>query len=487
VIEITRQLARTFRTFLRRSLPPRALRGGQPPVVVIEAERQELRLRAHLGDVAVEHRLPGSYSPERLHVPLTTLEDCEGRNPEKVTLEAVGTEVVRASWYEGVVPRVRNYEVQSAGQPPTFPEPPSRCTPLPASFLQVLEEARHSTAAEAVRYALTRILLRGARSEVVSTDGRELLIQGGIALPWQEDLLIPGVPVFGCRELAEADTILLGKTTTHVCLRSPTWAVFLAIDAEGRYPRVEDVLPRLNGSVTTLRLDADDAVFLEKTLPHLPGQGDQDAPLTLDLNGQAVLRAKAHDQEQVTEAALSRSTVSGPALRLATNRTALGRALSLGFREFQFGGHAQPALSRSGPNTFVWMVLGKDGALAPSADAVRITSESPPSTSKVAQPRNGQPYHERSNPIMLAPLANGNGNGKAVPHRSPRSVAPAAEQPAVRVSIASLIAEAQGLKASLREVHSRINALVAGLRKHRQRSKAVETTLGALKQLQGLG
>lgn len=491
MIEITRQFARTFRAFLRRSLPPRSLRGGQPPVIVIEAERRELRLRTHLGDVAVEHRLPGNYATDIVSIPLAALEDFEGRSPEKVTLEAVGTDAVRASWYEGVVPRVREYEVKNASKPPKFPEPPDHFTQMPTSFLQVLEEARHSTAPDAVRYALTRIQLRGAKNEVVSTDGRELLIQGGIALPWKEDMLIPGVPVFGCRDLSETDTILLGKTATHICFQNAAWTVYLAIDAEGRFPKVEDVIPRLNGSVTTLRLEADDAAFLEKTLSHLPGQGDKAAPVTLDLDGQAAVRARAEGQEQLTEVVLSRSTVSGPALRLATNRTPLGRALALGFREFQFAGADKPALCRSRPNTFVWMVLGKDGALGPSSDAVRITSEPEQSTSKVALPRNGQPHRERSKPVMPTPLVNGNGNGnvngKAVAHRSPRSAEPVAEKPAARVSIASLIAEAQGIKVSLREAHGRVNALVAGLRKHRQRSKAVETTLGALKQLQGLG
>jgi hypothetical protein len=57
------------------------------------------------------------------------------------------------------------------------------------------------------------------------------------------------------------------------------------------------------------------------------------APVTLDLNGQAVVRAKAEGQEQVTEVVLCQSEVHGPPVRFATNRDNLGRALALGFCE----------------------------------------------------------------------------------------------------------------------------------------------------------
>ena len=56
-----------------------------------------------------------------------------------------------------------------------------------------------TAARESTRYGLSLVQLRGRAGEVVATDGRCLLVQGGFPLPWPEDVLVPRVAAFGMR------------------------------------------------------------------------------------------------------------------------------------------------------------------------------------------------------------------------------------------------------------------------------------------------
>jgi hypothetical protein len=63
--------------------------------------------------------------------------------------------------------------------------------------------------------------------------------------------------------------------------------------------------------------------------------GHDNAPVTLDLNGQVVIRAQGPDEERVTGLVLSRSQSTGKAMRLVANWHFLGRAVELGFRRVE--------------------------------------------------------------------------------------------------------------------------------------------------------
>ena len=56
---------------------------------------------------------------------------------------------------------------------------------------------------------------------------------------------------------------------------------------------------------------------MTRTLPRLPGTDSENAPVTLDLNGQVIVRARAEDQTQATEVVLAGSEVSGKPVRSA--------------------------------------------------------------------------------------------------------------------------------------------------------------------------
>ena len=53
-------------------------------------------------------------------------------------------------------------------------------------------------------------------------------------------------------------------------------------------------------------------------------------------------------------------------------------------------------------------------------------------------------------------------------------------------SFISVLQEAEAVKASLREAHSRVSRLIIALKRNRRQSKLMQTTLASLKQLQSL-
>ncbi len=179
--------------------------------------------------------------------------------------------------------------------------------------------------------------------------GRQLLVQGGLSLPWPEDLLVPALGAFGCRELSCEGPIALGRTATHVCVRVGSWTFFLTTDGEGRYPNVDAVFPARAGKVTVCRLVPPDADFLTRTLPRLPGQDDENAPVTLDLDETVVVRARAEGQGRLTEVVLSASEVVGPPDRCCVHRQHLARALQLGFTEIRVVNADVPLVCAAGP------------------------------------------------------------------------------------------------------------------------------------------
>jgi hypothetical protein len=314
---------------------------------------------------------------------------------------------------------------------------------------------------------------------VIGTDGRQLLLQKGFAFPWKEDLLIPAAPVFGCAELPRDAPASVGRTDTHVCVGVGPWTLHLALDKDSRFPQVERAVPPLAGVVTTCRLSPDDARFLVKALPRLPVQGDEHEPVTVDLNGQPVVRARGEGQERSTELVLSRSEVTGPPVRFVTNRLYLARAAQLGFPTLEITKPTVPIVGRDQRRTYVWVPLDPKTALSPSADAVRICSDG----KEAADPL---PQSDRRLPLVTKPPNHGNG---APPGPAPaRASAPTREETTPSgIGIGALIAEAQALKEALRDGYERANRLHAALKRHGKQTEMLRSALTSLRQLQGLG
>ena len=146
------------------------------------------------------------------------------------------------------------------------------------------------------------------------------------------------------------------------------------INADGRFPKIEDCVPDPIAAIGKLIVDPADAAFLGDAIGRLPNSDDLHHPVTLDLNGQVIVRATAADQPRPTELVLVNSGFSGEPTRLCTDRRFLARAANLGFGELCVFGPDKPVLARDDRRQMVWTVLDADLAAPVAADPVRIES-----------------------------------------------------------------------------------------------------------------
>ena len=465
MIALSRVLARLFRAVLRRSVVEQVPR-GEWPLVLARSGNQGLRLSAQRGDVGVCYHEAGDRPSGAIAFRSSVLEQIEGRTSDPVTLEQVTSGKGRARWDEGAVPRVADFETVIADSVPALPHPPSEWAAMPDGFLTAMDEAARTTAKESGRFTLSRIQLRGRPGQIIATDGKQLLIQGGIRFPWPDDVLVPRVPAFGLRELSAETPIAVGRTERHVAMRAGRWTFWLAIDSSSRFPDAQAVVPKPSAVTCRLFLDEADVAFLVNALPKLPGQDDDHSPITLDLGREVLVRARAQNGDAVTEVELSRSRVEGNATRLCLDRTNLRRALQMGFTDTFVCQADSPVLLRDRRRVFVFMPLDKQSALAPSADATRIVSssiEKPTEQTREGRIETMPAPHPNNDP---PPGTRGNGSSaEGCP------------------SIMEMIAEAEALRTSLQESSDRLARLLAGLKQHKRVSRAMRAAVQSLRQL----
>jgi hypothetical protein len=460
VIEIPRTLARQFRGLLRKSVLAADPR-GPCPLVLIRAGKNGLTLSCQQGDVGLRFHLSGRLPAASVALPATALADLEGPADEVVSLEQSGPMVVQATWPDGGM--TRRYDTADPATQPAFPELPGDALEMPAEFLSALGEATRTTSRKVVRYALSCILLSGKSGEVIGTDGRQLLLQGGFPLPWGEDLLIPSLPAFTLRELASLTPIRLGKVAERVLLGVGPWLFALRVEANQRYPDVTSVIPRVGSSSTLLHVDPEDAEVLIKTLPHLPGAKEVNAPVTLDIGKVITVRADA-EKESSAEVVLTRSRAEGPPTSVVMDRHFLLRAVQLGFHTITVVKPDCPLLCRDERRTYLWMPLGPG---EPSATEPARCKQITANTTSAIQP---EPEIERS-PAMPS----NNGSSTETPRDGPGSD-----------DTTDLLAEAEELRALLQDGVVRAGRLIAALRHQRKQTRALHSALTSLRRLQQL-
>ncbi len=469
MIALSRSLARQFRTFLRRCLLPPGPR--EPPWIRLHVGPKGLEMAARQPECSIVYQQPGKHPPETLFFPADVLADIEGKDGS-VTLEASSDSKGEARWNDGGVPRLRPFDIVLPERRQELPDMPSHLKLLEPAFLPALAEAARTTARDGVRYALTRIQLRGRRGQVVATDGRQLFMQGGFSLPWPEDVLIPALPLFVSRDLPTNEPVAIGRTANHVSLRIGLWTFHLEIDSSGHYPNADGVIPKADTLASRLHLSEDDARFLAHVLPRLPGDKDDLSPLTLDLGQQVVLRARADRSPQVSEVVLSGSSCQGPAVRVACNRRYLWRLVRLGFRDLVVRNATTPLVCRDETRTYLFMPL--EGALSPTPDAVRIlSSEAIPDTIR-AKPK---PQPERSTTTMPRPQTN-----RDDPHNDPAGV-PSPPLPPSEAEPPDPLVEAEALRALLHDAQLRLGRLLAALKHQRRHNRALRTAMDSLRHL----
>ena len=136
------------------------------------------------------------------------------------------------------VPKSAQEPLGSGSNGPILPARPTQTLSLPVKFLTALHECGRSTTSDPARFALHRIQVRGAAGEVIGSDGHQALIWSGFEFPFEEDLLVPALPLFGSPEWTSHPAVSVGRTELHLVVSAGPWTVWLPIDATGRYPDV---------------------------------------------------------------------------------------------------------------------------------------------------------------------------------------------------------------------------------------------------------
>lgn len=458
MIVLTRGLARRFRAVARKCQPGRP-RGPAPPVVGRSAGGT-LTLTARLGGVAVAVAAPAPPGGnEVLVVPKAVLEAVDGAGADSVELRLSAGLRGEARWADRGVPRSLAFDAVEAGPRHDPPPQPAEWIPVPPRFLTALDECGRTAARDPARFAFDRVQVRGKTGQVIGTDGKVALIAGGFALPFADDLLVPAVPVFGCREVVVERDIRVGRAGDDLVVRAGPWTVWLGTDPAGRFPDVAAVVPRSHDPAVVV-VDGADARTLLAALPGMPGADGDGRPVTLDLDGSAAV-VRAQGTGGAAEVRLARSAVTGPPARVALDRAVVGRALRLGCHAVRLCGAGKPAVFDGAGFTFVAVPLDPSCAVLPAPDDRAVPAAPPTDTTDPLTPTRRTP--------MTPPETNGHaGNGRPAP--------PPADAP-------DLLAEAEALRGALADAVLKAGRLVAALKHHRKQKKALETAWTSLKSL----
>lgn len=447
MIEIPRTLARRFRAVVRKSVMAADPR-GPCPLVLIQAGKNGLVFWCSQGEVSVRHHSPGRRNSDRLALPVSAFAALEGRESGVVTLEGTDPFKVRARWLENGTARSEEFDTAEPASTPGPPQPASNAVEMSPIVLNALAEATRTTSRQVGRFSLARVLLRGADSSVIATDGRQLLIQTGFGFPWRDSQLIPSLPVFDLRELHTGQPVKIGLTGEQVTLEVGPWLLCMKSEPATRYPNVNAVIPHAKSVLTRLRIGREDAESLIRALPSLPGAGEPNSPVTLDLLDRIAVCARGKE-EPAGEIVLERSRCEGTPMRLVFDRRYLVRALRLGFDEVQLSGSDRPLLCRDPTRTFVWMPLSSEPAVVP-ADSKDTES----------QPNTESPRKE-----------------PAMPANNGRPAEPGHQE------LPDPLTEAEALRVHLQEALVCAGRLVVALKQERRRTRVVQAAVASLKRL----
>ena len=498
MITICRALAQQLRAVFRRvngssSRTPVGLR--------FLASADGLRIQAVHEQFAVEYWLAEPQEPAEFAAPLDLLAACEGKSQhDLVYLRTTPAGQTIAEWDDRGIPQQQWFDPSPQSLPP-FPPAPAQTTVNESGFLAALDAAAATADAASSRYALGCLNLRGSTGSIAATDGGQLLVQQGWQFPWTGDRLVPATSIFGCRQLPLEQSVRVGETGDWISIGVGPWTICLRIDRAGHFPKVDDLVRPAATAKSRLTLTAADARFALDALQRMPTNRDEGSPVTLDLNGEVMIRARPDRQTSPVELVLTNSRVVGEPVRLVSSCRYLSRALALGFTEFLLFGPDGTLQASDERRSYLWMPFSDEHTVAADNAARRITSPAPDSGPRQRK-RNGRRLQKHS------PAAVHNRQTGAAPAESalsPAKNSPAKNSPVEHARVEHSTAEHDStercrvddcptqqtpleqvlrLRASVKQVLAQTNELLCTLKRQRKTSRLVETTLNSLRQLQ---
>jgi hypothetical protein len=323
---------------------------------------------------------------------------------------------------------------------------------------------------------VNNVRLRGEDGSLASTDGKQLLRQDGFTFPWKGDVLAAHTKLLGSRELPHNQSVDVGKSDNWVTFNIWPWTIHLRIDTAGRFPKVEDVIPATDKAIGVCRLSAADVRFLSEKLPSLPTEDDDTHCVTLDLNGQVVVRAKRADDPNPTEIVLTGSSWSGKPARINVNCKQFIRAAKLGLSELYIFDENQPILWRDETRTYVTAAVSSEGCIETASDAIRIES----SNVVEAKPKTRKKKTVKETDTNVA------GGAQPQPQISTAATKTRVRKPRTGKQEISLIDQAIDLRSTLYSLTQQANGLVKSLKEQRRQNKALRQTIDQIRSLKSL-
>jgi hypothetical protein len=476
LIELTRNLCKHLRTVIKK------LCGSRLADVRLMTGPDGLKVQANSYSGAAEFHRPGTLEVHDLVIPFHLLSDVEGQRSEPVLLLTPKKGVLEARWEDRGVSRSMQYQRPKA-QKTAFPCAPELLVQNPPTLLAALREAFETTDPNGTRYALACVQVRGKTGQLGATDGHQLLLQSGLTFGFEDDLLVCGTPVFACKDLHGDQAVYVGRTEEHFVVRAGLWTFALPLQKDGRFPRIEEVIPRHQSAATTLELHPADAQFLLENVRRLPGSAE-DPALTLDLGETIAVRAQSSDTPRPTEMVVSNSRRTGDDVTICSDRRYLARAAAMGFRSLHFFGPDAAVLARDEQRQYLWMPIGQQRCVRPD-DCLRI--ESPPA--QPASTTRPRPIPQRPIPPTTIPMATNQtaDTPAAEPEtRSPTQAAPAPRRRRVSKSSGSALDQAIALRDQLRVAQTSTKELIRALKAEKRSQKSLNLALDSLKQLQAV-
>ena len=421
-----------------------------PQIVSFAPCSDGLQLTAFCNGAVLTLTVPVSGNVESFTLPWATVKEFASKRSDSLNLDVNGKDVT-LSWNTNGIPQSKT--VQS--QRPTdklLPPLPDKTTVHSTALFDALVDAGRCVEPNNRQYSLGGICFRGAKSQIVSSDGKQALFQDGFSFPFESDVLCPVTKIFASKELRElGDTVKTGVTSDYVYFQIGVVDFWLK-KIDGKFPTFDKFTDNIGGH-TWLNLDPSDATFLAERLDTLPGKDGNHDPVFVKLNGGVAVRGFDTAKQTTTELRLAKSHYEGGSVLTPLNRNQLKTALDFGIKRIGFDPNAEsPFIGYGDRKTFIVMPLD---AKEPEVEASKVT--------------------------VLA-----SNNAKA-------SVPPKVERPAKsdkprtratgKPNKVAVLDDAMKLRNNLRETLGSVNDLIRSIKSQRQKDRLLKSTMNSLRKL----
>lgn len=385
-------------------------------------------------------------------LPWSFIKEVAAKKHDTLTLEIQGSDI-SATYSLGGVPQHRTFPLQQGFAFPVFPSLKNSVT-FPNTIFDALQDASKCVDPDNARYSLGAICLRGERSQIMSTDGRQALMQDGFAFPWDHDVLCPVSKVFGAKELRDnSTTVNIGFENEKLCFEAGNIA-FSFSPIEGKFPRLERFTDN-NSRFSWLDIDQMDADFVAQRLDNMPGKSNSDSPIYIELNGHVSVRGHDTVQSSATDLRLVRSRYEGKPVVMSMNRKYLKNALNFRVNRIGFDpDENSPIVAYGDRKTFVIMPLEINQPEVASEQITVLASDA-------VSTKQSKPKLEVQKPQPVK----------------------TSEKPK---SKGQLLEEAEKLREALRVSLVGVNGLIREIKSQKRHDKLLRDTVASLRKLQGV-